>query len=182
MSPPWLVHAGGRRLSLALSEDGLLVGGSGEQDILVPLEGLPEVSFPNAYCAVLPLSEAESVQVGFTTRDEQKGFVKEIERLLVARGLSAASSPREPRARAKVALYTIEHVPGRRIIEALGMVTSESVMSRGFFSDTGSDLKSIVGGNLAGMERAVREATDRARASLARSAAQLGGDAVIGGH
>lgn len=175
----WLVHASGKRLTLTFSDNVLLVGG-GDQEFNLPPEAWPNVSFPNAYCALLPLTDDESVQVGFTTRDEQKAFARELEGQLLGHGLSTDAVPRKPRPKATVALYTIARIPGRRIVEAMGMVTSESVMSRGMFSDTGSDLKSIVGGNLVGMERAVREATERAKASLAESARQLGGDAVIG--
>jgi len=179
MPQQWLVHADGKRLTVAFSDDCLLVG-DGDQEFRLPPQAWPKVAFPNAYCALLPLPDEDFVQVGFTTRDEQKAFALELQGQLLGHGLSTDAVPRKPPPKATVALYTIAQIPGRRIIAALGMVTSESVMSRGMFSDTGSDLKSIVGGNLAGMERAVREATERAKASLAQSAGQLGGDAVIG--
>lgn len=179
MSEKWLVNAGGTSLELAFSDGGLLVGGP-DGDVNVPHEAWLGIEFPNAYCAVLPLSPDASVQVGFATRDEQKAFANELKDQQIARGIIPAEARGEPTPRAKVALYTIAEIPGRRIISALGMVTSESVMSRGLFSDAGSDFKSVVGGNLVGMERAVREAVESAKTSLANSARQLGGDAVIG--
>jgi uncharacterized protein YbjQ (UPF0145 family) len=178
MSNSWKVHAGGKQVDLTLSEDNLTLDTDGQVLRLRP-EAWGDVQFPNAYCASFPLENQGRVQVGFSSREEQKAFAAEFTKQLKARGMSTLQLPPAGPA-LKVALYTIAEIPGRRAVAALGMVTAESVMSRGMFSDAGSDLKSLVGGNLAGIERAVREATDRARTKLAHSASSMGADAVVG--
>lgn len=100
------------------------------------------------------------------------------------RDLAAAPAPHPasvaPTAVPEVPLLTIPHVPGREIIEVRGLVTSCAVMSRHLFSDLGSDIASLAGGNLAGIERAIAIATQQARQRLHVQAYAAGADTVIG--
>jgi uncharacterized protein YbjQ (UPF0145 family) len=85
-----------------------------------------------------------------------------------------------PTAVPEVPLLTIPHVPGRDITEVRGLVTSCAVMSRNVFSDLGSDLASLGGGNLSGIERAIAIATQQARQRLYVQAYVAGADTVVG--
>ena len=79
-----------------------------------------------------------------------------------------------------VPLLTIPHVPGREIVEVRGLVSACTVMSRHVFSDIGSDFRSIGGGNLGGIERAIGDAIEQARQRLYVQAYLAGADTVIG--
>jgi uncharacterized protein YbjQ (UPF0145 family) len=78
-----------------------------------------------------------------------------------------------------VPITTTQTFPGRDVAAVLGVVSGASVMARNAFSDFGSDLKSVVGGNLGGIERGVERSRAEADERLQQAARQLGADAVI---
>lgn len=62
----------------------------------------------------------------------------------------------------------------------LGLVYGRVVISRNFMSDFGSDLSSMTGGRLGGIERAIDSGLGQATRRIRARAAELGAHAVIG--
>lgn len=82
--------------------------------------------------------------------------------------------PRPARPAPAVPLLTISSIPGQEITEVLGLVIASSVMSRSMISDLGSDIQSMFGGNLEGIERAIAIAIAQARQAMYDQARQGG--------
>jgi uncharacterized protein YbjQ (UPF0145 family) len=75
---------------------------------------------------------------------------------------------------------TTETIPGRQIVESLGVVTGNVVQAKHIGRDIMAGLKSIVGGEIRGYTEMLNEARDIAVGRLVKSAEQKGGDAVVG--
>jgi uncharacterized protein YbjQ (UPF0145 family) len=77
-------------------------------------------------------------------------------------------------------LTTIDHVPGRQILEHYGMVGGSTVRSKHFGRDIFAGLKNIVGGELKGYTELMEESRAEAVQRLVAEAATKGANAVIG--
>ncbi|SQH77607.1 conserved protein of unknown function [Shewanella benthica] len=75
---------------------------------------------------------------------------------------------------------TTETIPGREIVEILGVVTGNVVQSKHIGRDIMAGLKSLVGGEIRGYTEMLTDARDIAVQRLVESANQKGADAVIG--
>ena len=75
---------------------------------------------------------------------------------------------------------TTETIPGRQIVESLGVVTCNVVQAKHIGRDIMAGLKSIVGGEIRGYTEMLNEARDIAVDRLVKSAEQKGADAVVG--
>ncbi|KRO92001.1 MAG: heavy metal-binding domain-containing protein [Proteobacteria bacterium] len=75
---------------------------------------------------------------------------------------------------------TTETIPGRQIVESLGVVTGNVVQAKHIGRDIMAGLKSIVGGEIRGYTEMLNEARDIAVDRLVKSAEQKGADAVVG--
>ncbi|MGI2144029.1 heavy metal-binding domain-containing protein [Shewanella frigidimarina] len=75
---------------------------------------------------------------------------------------------------------TTETIPGRDIIEIVGVVTGNVVQSKHIGRDIMAGLKSIVGGEIRGYTEMLSDARDVAINRLVASAAQKGADAIVG--
>ncbi|WDE06307.1 heavy metal-binding domain-containing protein [Thalassomonas viridans] len=75
---------------------------------------------------------------------------------------------------------TTETVPGKEIVEVLGVVTGNVVQSKHIGRDIMAGLKSIVGGEIRGYTEMLNEARNMAVERLVASASQKGADAVVG--
>lgn len=171
------VFMGGDRLSLHVSEKGFVLGADSEEAITNWTQ-VTELHHPNPASVALKLREGKHVQFAFMSRTDRDRFTTLADKLRVP---GAAESRASPTSRdTTFPLLTIDHFPGHRVVEFRGLVTSQSVMSRNMFSDIGSDLVSVVGGSLGGMERAVSDAISAARRGLAAAAQSAQADAVIG--
>ena len=80
----------------------------------------------------------------------------------------------------KILIATIENVPGREIVEILGLVKGNTIRARHLGSDIGAGLKSLVGGEIKGYVKAMTEARDEAQGRMVDEAAALGADAIVG--
>jgi len=72
-----------------------------------------------------------------------------------------------------------EDVPGRSVIEYLGMVQGSTVRAKHLGRDIMAGLKNIVGGELRGYTELMSEARDEAIARMQAEARALGADAVV---
>jgi uncharacterized protein YbjQ (UPF0145 family) len=165
---------------LVLTEDGLRLGGKQPQQWA--WTDIASIDFPNSFSIRIASVNSDPVQIGFSNREEQREFATRYTELASHSEGPAGhlSVPRVAPQSISFPLLSIHEVPGRVLTDALGLVTAQCVMSRGAFSDAGSDLKSIFGGNLAGMEKAISNAITSVRADLVREARALGADAVLG--
>ncbi len=70
-------------------------------------------------------------------------------------------------------------VPGREIVETLGLVTSNTVRARHLGRDVMAGLKNLVGGEIQSYKQLLATAREEAIRGLDEEAAKLGADAVI---
>ena len=77
-------------------------------------------------------------------------------------------------------LSTIDHVPGKEIVQNLGMVTGSVVSSKHLGKDFMAGMKTIVGGEIKGYTEMLEDARKIALERLQAQAAELGADAVVG--
>jgi len=78
-----------------------------------------------------------------------------------------------------VIISTMNDLPGHRVTEVLGEVFGVTVRSRHVGSQIGAGLKSLVGGELRGMTKALVETRQEAQQRLIEEAAELGADAIL---
>ena len=76
-------------------------------------------------------------------------------------------------------IVTTNDAPGYKITKLIGEVSGLTVRTRHIGAQLGASLKSIVGGELAGMTRQLAEARSEAMDRLKESAEALGANAVI---
>lgn len=76
-------------------------------------------------------------------------------------------------------IVTTNDAPGYKITKLIGEVSGLTVRTRHIGAQLGASLKSIVGGELAGMTRQLAEARGEAMDRLKESAEALGANAVI---
>ncbi len=76
-------------------------------------------------------------------------------------------------------LSTMNDLPGHEVQEVLGEVFGLTVRSRHIGSQLGAGLKSIVGGELRGMTKALIDSRHEAQQRLVDEAASLGADAIL---
>jgi uncharacterized protein YbjQ (UPF0145 family) len=76
-------------------------------------------------------------------------------------------------------VVTTNELPGYRIDEVLGEVFGLTVRSRNAFSQFGAGLKSLIGGELKGMTKALEDSRTDVMTRMASQAAQRGANAVL---
>lgn len=76
-------------------------------------------------------------------------------------------------------LTNIESVPGKRIVEHLGLVQGSTVRAKHVGRDFMAGLKNIVGGELKGYTELLVEARTEAVERMAEQARSIGADAVV---
>ena len=77
-------------------------------------------------------------------------------------------------------LYTINEVPGLKIIEVLGYVKGSTVQTKNIGKDFLAGLKSIVGGEIVGYTEMMNDARKIATERLLKDAEDLGANGVVG--
>jgi uncharacterized protein YbjQ (UPF0145 family) len=77
-------------------------------------------------------------------------------------------------------LYTINEVPGRKVIEVLGYVKGSTVQTKNIGRDFMAGLKSIVGGEIIGYTDMMNEARKVATERLLKDAEAMGANGVVG--
>jgi uncharacterized protein YbjQ (UPF0145 family) len=76
-------------------------------------------------------------------------------------------------------VVTTNDLPGHRIDEVLGEVWGLTVRSRNAFSQFGAGLKSIVGGELKGMTKALYESRNEVMNRMVEEAERRGANAIV---
>jgi uncharacterized protein YbjQ (UPF0145 family) len=76
-------------------------------------------------------------------------------------------------------ISTMNDLPGYEVKEVLGEVFGLTVRSRHVGSQLGAGLKSLVGGELRGMTKALQESRQEAQQRLHDEAAARGADAIL---
>ncbi len=76
-------------------------------------------------------------------------------------------------------LSTLESVPGKRIVEHLGIVQGSTVRAKHFGRDIAAGFKNIVGGELRGYSELLSESRDEAIERMVQQADAKGANAVI---
>ncbi|MEU6247498.1 YbjQ family protein [Glycomyces sp. NPDC047010] len=74
---------------------------------------------------------------------------------------------------------TTENVPGYEVLETHGEVFGLTVRSRNMFSDIGSGFKSILGGELKGLSKALAASREEALTRMVDQAKTLGANGVV---
>jgi uncharacterized protein YbjQ (UPF0145 family) len=77
-------------------------------------------------------------------------------------------------------LTTTDSIEGKKITAYLGVVSGETVMGTNIFKDFFAGVRDIVGGRTKSYEGVLSDAKKEALDDLAKSAAALGADAVVG--
>jgi len=81
---------------------------------------------------------------------------------------------------ATMILTTTDSIEGKKITAYLGVVSGETVMGTNIFKDFFAGVRDIVGGRTKSYEGVLSDAKKEALDDLAKSAAALGADAVVG--
>ena len=77
-------------------------------------------------------------------------------------------------------LVNTEYIPNKEIIEVVGMVKGEIVLSKHLGRDFMAGLKTIVGGEIKGYTEMIAEARKIATDRMIKEAERLGADAIVG--
>ena len=76
-------------------------------------------------------------------------------------------------------ITTANDLPGYEIVETLGEVFGLTVRSRNIGSQLGAGLKSIMGGELKGMKKALVDSREQVIGRMVEEAEAKGGDAIV---
>lgn len=77
-------------------------------------------------------------------------------------------------------LVTSETIPGKEIVETLGLVKGEVVRSKHLGRDFMAGMKTLVGGEIKGYTEMMQEARNIATDRMIEDAKKLGADAIVG--
>lgn len=79
----------------------------------------------------------------------------------------------------KLVLTTSSQVPGREVVEVLGIVRGNTIRARHLGRDILAGLKGVVGGEISEYTKLMGESREQALDRLKQEAADLGADAVV---
>ncbi len=78
-----------------------------------------------------------------------------------------------------ILLTNIDSVPGKSIVEHFGLVQGATIRAKHIGTDTLASLKNIVGGELKGYTKLLRESREEATSRMIEQAQELGANAII---
>ena len=76
-------------------------------------------------------------------------------------------------------ISTMNDIPGRQVVEVYGEVMGLTVRSRNLGSQLGASLKSLVGGELKGMTKALQDSRNQVIERMVAEAEAKGADAIL---
>ena len=77
-------------------------------------------------------------------------------------------------------ISTTPHIPGREVVETLGVVAGEAVLGANVFRDMFAGIRDFVGGRAGGYQKVRRSGRGHAMDDMIEEARELGADAVVG--
>lgn len=80
----------------------------------------------------------------------------------------------------EIIVSTTETIPGRKIVEVLGVVKGNTVRTRNVGVDIGAGLKNLVGGEVKSYTSMMVQSREEAYNRMINQAVELGADAVVG--
>ena len=76
-------------------------------------------------------------------------------------------------------ISTMNDIPGRQVVQVYGEVMGLTVRSRNLGSQIGASLKSLVGGELKGMTKALQDSRNQVIERMVAEAEAKGADAIL---
>ncbi len=76
-------------------------------------------------------------------------------------------------------ISNMEEVPGRRVVQHLGVVQGSTVKAKNVFRDIGASLKNLVGGELKSYTDLINESRREAMDRMGQEAEALGANAIL---
>jgi len=80
----------------------------------------------------------------------------------------------------KIIITTGEEVPGKKVVEILGVVKGNTVRARNLGRDIGAGLKNLVGGEIKTYSEMTAQSREESFNRMVNEAINLGADAIIG--
>lgn len=77
-------------------------------------------------------------------------------------------------------ITTIDHVPGTRMLQSLGVVVGEAVIGSNIIRDVLSGITDVLGGRSGAVQKSFRAARTAAMEDMVEAAEALGANAVVG--
>ena len=81
---------------------------------------------------------------------------------------------------ADIIISTVNEIPGKKIVENLGVVKGNTVRARNIGRDIGAGLKSIIGGEVKTYTEMIKQSREEALNRMINEALEKGADAVVG--
>lgn len=76
-------------------------------------------------------------------------------------------------------ISNMEEIPGRRVVQHLGVVQGSVVQAKNVFRDIGASLKNLVGGELRSYTDLMNEAREEAVGRMTQEAEALGANGIL---
>lgn len=80
----------------------------------------------------------------------------------------------------KIIVSTTNEIPGKKIVENLGIVRGNTVRARNIGRDIGAGFKNLIGGEIKTYTELISQSRDEAYNRMINRAIEMGADAVIG--
>lgn len=77
-------------------------------------------------------------------------------------------------------VVTTNDIPGKTIVETVGLVQGSTVQSKHVGRDIGASLKTLVGGEIKGYSDLMRDARNEAYERMTAEAEKIGANAIVG--
>lgn len=79
----------------------------------------------------------------------------------------------------KLIITNIEHVPGKTILQELGLVQGSTVRGKHLGKDIGAFFKGLIGGEIKGYSELLVEGREEAISRMTKEAERMGADAIV---
>ena len=80
----------------------------------------------------------------------------------------------------EIIVTTAEEIPGKKIVQVLGIARGNTVRARNIGRDIGAGFKNLIGGEIKTYSEMTAQSRDEAYNRMVNSAIEMGADAVIG--
>jgi uncharacterized protein YbjQ (UPF0145 family) len=80
----------------------------------------------------------------------------------------------------KIIIATTDEIPGKKVVEVLGVVRGNTVRARNIGRDIGAGFKNLIGGEVKTYTEMTTHAREESFNRMVNEAVELGADAIIG--